>query len=134
MKTHPTEFDVRENTASRRQHDLRFATDVHSNLVRTEQQALNTRVSPPNNGFPTADSDNHLHAAPHRAATGGVERQDNLLLTVREVADLLRVPLSWVYGRTRRRGEGQLPHLKLGKYLRFEERIVKEFIREQRRA
>ena len=41
------------------------------------------------------------------------------LLTVQEVADLLRVPVSWVYERTRRRGEQQLPHIKMGKYLRF---------------
>jgi excisionase family DNA binding protein len=58
----------------------------------------------------------------------------NHLLTVHEVAELLRVPVSWVYERTRRRGDGQLPHLKLGKYLRFEESSVTEFIREQRRA
>jgi len=41
------------------------------------------------------------------------------LLTVAEVAQLLRVPVSWVYERTRRRGTERLPHLKLGKYLRF---------------
>ena len=41
------------------------------------------------------------------------------LLTVAEVAELLRVPVSWVYERTRRRGSDQIPHLKLGKYLRF---------------
>lgn len=38
------------------------------------------------------------------------------LLTVDEVAALLKVPKSWVYERTRR---GTIPHLKLGKYLRF---------------
>jgi len=41
------------------------------------------------------------------------------LLTVREVAELLRVPVSWVYERTRRRGIDRLPHLKVGKYVRF---------------
>ena len=41
------------------------------------------------------------------------------LLTVQEVAKILRVPVSWVYERTRRRGNEQLPHIKLGKYLRF---------------
>ena len=41
------------------------------------------------------------------------------LLTVHEVAELLRVPASWVYERTRRRGAERLPHLKIGKYLRF---------------
>jgi len=41
------------------------------------------------------------------------------LLTVREVAEFLRVPASWVYERTRRRGRDRLPHVKIGKYLRF---------------
>ena len=41
------------------------------------------------------------------------------LLTVHEVAEFLKVPVSWVYERTRRRGAERLPHLKIGKYLRF---------------
>ena len=43
------------------------------------------------------------------------------LLTVGEVARLLKVPPSWVYERTRRRGIDRLPHFKIGKYLRFSE-------------
>ena len=54
------------------------------------------------------------------------------LLAVEEVAELLHVPASWVYERTRRRGKEQLPHLKLGKYLRFEEHAVREFLGRQR--
>lgn len=38
-------------------------------------------------------------------------------LTVQEVADLLRVPVSWLYERTR---TNSVPHVKLGKYLRFD--------------
>jgi excisionase family DNA binding protein len=41
------------------------------------------------------------------------------LLTVVEVAQLLKVPVSWVYERTRRRNRDRMPHFKLGKYLRF---------------
>jgi excisionase family DNA binding protein len=41
------------------------------------------------------------------------------LLTVHDVAEFLRVPPSWVYERTRRRGRDRLPHVKVGKYLRF---------------
>jgi excisionase family DNA binding protein len=41
------------------------------------------------------------------------------LLTVQEIAALLKVPVSWVYERTRRRGRDRIPHFKLGKYLRF---------------
>ena len=48
-----------------------------------------------------------------------VSSEVEALLTVHEVAELLRVPTSWVYERTRRRGMERLPHLKVGKYLRF---------------
>jgi excisionase family DNA binding protein len=47
---------------------------------------------------------------------------------VEEVAEMLRVSKSWIYSRTRRRGLEQLPHLKVGKYLRFEECTVREFL------
>ena len=40
-------------------------------------------------------------------------------LTVPELAAVLKVPVSWVYGRSRRRGRDRIPHIKLGKYLRF---------------
>src|SRR5205809_7334402 len=38
-------------------------------------------------------------------------------LTVQEAADILRVPVSWLYERTR---TNSVPHVKLGKYLRFD--------------
>ena len=41
------------------------------------------------------------------------------LLTVKEVARLLKVPSSWVYERCRPRALDPLPYIKLGKYLRF---------------
>jgi excisionase family DNA binding protein len=41
------------------------------------------------------------------------------VLTVKDVAARLQVPVSWIYDRTRRRGNGRMPHRKLGKYLRF---------------
>jgi excisionase family DNA binding protein len=41
------------------------------------------------------------------------------LITVNEVAAALRVPPSWVYERVRKRGKDRMPHLKVGKYLRF---------------
>ncbi len=54
------------------------------------------------------------------------------LLTVREVAALLRVPVSWVYERTRRRGNERLPHLKMGKYLRFRHQDIVEWLNSQK--
>lgn len=53
---------------------------------------------------------------------------DDALLTVTEVARLLKLPASWVYERTRRRGIDRLPHFKLGKYLRFSEREVMDWL------
>ena len=40
--------------------------------------------------------------------------------TVKELARYLQVPESWIYERTRRGGPEIIPHLKLGRYLRFE--------------
>ena len=55
------------------------------------------------------------------------------LMTVSEIAAFLNVPISWVYERTRRRGIERLPHLKLGKYVRFSLSEVKEWLRNQSR-
>ncbi len=55
------------------------------------------------------------------------------LLTVDDIAAMLKVPKSWVYERTRRRGKDRLPFLKLGKYVRFEEGAVKAYLERQRR-
>jgi excisionase family DNA binding protein len=50
------------------------------------------------------------------------------LMTVAEIAHVLHVPVSWVYERTRRRGKERIPHIKLGKYLRFEIAAVREWL------
>jgi excisionase family DNA binding protein len=54
------------------------------------------------------------------------------LLTPREVAEMLRVPISWVYERTRRHGTARLPHIKIGKYLRFRKEDVLGWLDEYR--
>ena len=50
-----------------------------------------------------------------------------------EVAQLLKVPVSWVYERTRRRGIERMPHFKLGKCLRFSKEEVLEWLHKSRR-
>jgi hypothetical protein len=37
-----------------------------------------------------------------------------------DLASYLDVPVGWIYDRTRREGPEQIPHSKLGKYLRFD--------------
>jgi excisionase family DNA binding protein len=54
------------------------------------------------------------------------------LLTVSEIAGLLKVPASWVYERTRRRGTARMPHVRLGKYLRFSATEVKNWLQNLR--
>ena len=56
------------------------------------------------------------------------------LMTVEETARALHVPISWIYGRTRRRGKERIPHIKLGKYLRFESTQVQEWVKGLRQA
>jgi excisionase family DNA binding protein len=53
----------------------------------------------------------------------GIGHRDELL-TVSELATKLKVPVSWVYERARRRSFDRIPHLRLGKYLRFSEQEV----------
>lgn len=125
MNRRSTQFGVRENTASSRRHASRLAVDGHSKPISVEEQIQQRQPSQ----FPGA-----LHAALQSATTVAEIRGEGSLLTVHEVAALLQVPVSWVYERTRRHGPGQLPHFKIGKYLRFEEHAMLDFIQRQRCA
>jgi excisionase family DNA binding protein len=44
----------------------------------------------------------------------------NDLHTVNELAQVLKVPKSWIYAKTRDTGPNSIPRIKVGKYLRFE--------------
>lgn len=59
------------------------------------------------------------------------------LLTVDDVAALLKVSKSWVYEHTRSRSiprSERLPHVKVGKYVRFEPPALRAFIEKQCRT
>ena len=56
------------------------------------------------------------------------------LLGVKELADILGVKKSWIYQRSRLKGPGTIPRLKLGKYLRFRLNEVMEWIQAQKDA
>ncbi len=59
---------------------------------------------------------------------GFAPRSSDLLLTVSEVARLLKVPKSWVYDHVRPSAQPLLPHAKLGKYLRFRRQDIEDFL------
>jgi excisionase family DNA binding protein len=50
------------------------------------------------------------------------------LETIDELAERLKVPKSWIYARTRERGPGSIPRVKVGKYLRFEAEKVDQWL------
>lgn len=54
------------------------------------------------------------------------------LLTVQQVAELLQVPVSWVYGRLRKRSLEKLPGYRLGKYWCFDKEEVLAWLGQQR--
>lgn len=47
----------------------------------------------------------------------GNSRRSSALLTVEELAEVLHVPRSWIYDRTRKK---KIPHVKVGRYPRFD--------------
>jgi excisionase family DNA binding protein len=59
------------------------------------------------------------------AAGGGI-------LTVEEVAEVLKLPVSWVYEHTRTSSANRIPAFKLGKYWRFRESDVLAWLECQR--
>lgn len=50
------------------------------------------------------------------------------LITVQELAKVLKVPASWIYQRTSM-GQKGIPHVKMGKYVRFDADEVIRFLR-----
>ena len=62
------------------------------------------------------------------------KRDQNRLLGVHEVAQLLQVPVSWVYGRMRRKSSEQLPAYRIGKYWRFREEEIMAWVQCHKRS
>ena len=50
-------------------------------------------------------------------------------LTVSELANRRKVLMSWLYSRTREKGEGTIPKIRVGKYVRFDEAAVIEWLK-----
>ena len=66
---------------------------------------------------------------PLHSTSVGVDLHE--LLTVTEVAELLKVSKSWVYEHTRARvvpHAERLPHVRIGKYVRFDAHAVRAYL------
>ena len=115
MKPRTAQLGVRENPAP---------------LLRQHGSRLTVSPFPVTSGKNHEEDDADLTSLPHEiptpnlpvaSSTNGstVGREQGQLLTVHEVAELLHVPVSWVYGRMRKRSRERLPGYRLGKYWRF---------------
>jgi excisionase family DNA binding protein len=77
------------------------------------------------------DSAHERSKSPHDASTDAVGLTADQLLTPQQLADRWQVPKQHVYRLTRR---GDIPHLKLGKYIRYRLDWIEAYEREQANA
>lgn len=54
---------------------------------------------------------------------------DVKLLNPKQIAEILGVPVSWIYDRTRASNPNRIPHYKVGKYVRFSEEEVLDYVK-----
>jgi hypothetical protein len=113
MKSRPSQFGVRENTASSRQHAPRLAVNASS-----PQQARAVEL-PHEEGTASSVGNSNVEVfdlplTEANGATVGKEREEGHFLTVEEVAVRLCVSRNWVYTHA-----SELGVYRLGKYLRF---------------
>jgi len=56
-----------------------------------------------------------------------IKQAEGDLLTIEEMAEVLKVKVSWIYQKTRL-GQSAIPHLKVGNHLRFQKnKVLKHF-------
>jgi len=53
------------------------------------------------------------------------------LIGVNELAEILGVPSSWVYSRSRETGTDSIPRIKVGKYVKFELDRVMDWLKKK---
>ncbi len=134
MKPRDLQLGLRKNPDSPRVHGLRLTVDSFATEELREPQRAQDETTQSQSRQPITETFKLPLMDGTKGATGETRQESSRLLTVEEVACLLHVPVSWVYERSRRRGPGQLPHFKIGKYLRFEVRALTDFIQRQRCA
>ena len=77
---------------------------------------------------------NNCEEIADRKITQIPEQDEESLLTPEDVARKFQVPVSWVYGSIRGRSKDKLPHIYIGRYPRFEEAAVRDFIECKKRS
>jgi excisionase family DNA binding protein len=132
MKQRSTQFAARKNPDSPRVHGLRLSVNSQPFVSGTRQEGSCEKQESPSSP-PRAVTAFELPLTERASqATGESAPEPGHMLTIHEVAALLHVPVSWVYGRMRRRSSERLPAYRLGKYWRFREQEVLVWVESQR--
>ena len=129
MTSRDLQFALRKNPDSSRVHGLRVEVSGPPNAERKEIRS--GQAAPPGNAARMQTGFELPLGNVPMGATGGRREDSGRLLTVEEVAALLHVPVSWVYGRMRKRSLERLPAYRLGKYWRFREHEIHAWVNRQ---
>lgn len=124
-----SQLGARERPASDRRHDSRLAVKAVSGLHFIKEQNARTTANTQLVESACADAHSSPQADANHTATVSGTRDDGRLLTIRDVAELLQVPVSWVYEHTRQRSFDRMRGFRLGKYWRFNEADVRAWLR-----
>jgi len=128
MKPRTAQLSVRKNPDSPRVHGLRLIMSTSALRQHGTPQRMHERQQAPIGEPLSAEIDGRGG----QGTTRGENTGEGHLLDVQEVARLLQVPVSWVYEHTRPRCVAPLPHVKLGKYLRFFLADLKDYLEDVR--
>ena len=128
MKPRTAQLGARKNPDSPRVHGLRLT--VNPSLERRFEHKHDQDEASSQPLTVTTSLQSRL-ANESDGATVGKGANPERLLSVEEVAALLHVPVSWVYGRTRKRSSERLPGYRLGKYWRFREAEILAWLKSQ---
>jgi excisionase family DNA binding protein len=132
VKPRDLQFGVRKNPDSQRVHDLRLA--VNSSPKEQPVGLGNAQAEVRSLSEPRIVESFQLSLSEEANEATGTRRQESTrLLTVEEVASLLHVPVSWVYGRMRKTAVERIPAYRVGKYWRFRAEEVMAWLRDSRR-
>jgi len=122
------QFGVRESPASDRRHGSRLAAGAQSDSRLTQEKDRESHATVALAHGLVDEAHSLTHAAETQSATVRNSETPARLLSVREVASILNVPVSWVYEHTRPRCLVRIPHVRVGKYLRFVERDLAAYV------
>jgi hypothetical protein len=120
MNRRLSQFDLRENTASPRQHASRPAVSTASETTCEARPYRFAIPRSPLRATPTVDSESAVDTRTNEISYLAPEdRGQYEFLDCKQLAERWNVPETWIRERVRRRSQDPLPHVRFGKYVRF---------------